>query len=314
MIEPARVSYAEGMRPWVLTLVLGLAILTGIVTCGEEDKPPLGPTSSGAGAGGQGAGTTTSTGVAGMGGTGGVGGGTGASETGGGGTGGNGGTQTLHVLFVGNSYTSVNDLPGLVRDLSAAPAPTFVVSSVTVGAATLQNHYDTSGAVPAIQGGGWDAVVLQGQSVEPLYAPTAFQNAALALDGEIDGVAAATVFFETWARAPGHAVYQETWSGGNPTAMQAGLRAAYQAAATATSGVMAPVGDAWETSLANHPTVALHSGDGSHPTLAGSYLAACVFYLVLSGHQTIPSPAPAPPGLSESDAATLRAVAAATPW
>ncbi len=96
--------------------------------------------------------------------------------------------------------------------------------------------------------------------------------------------------------------------------MQAGLRAAYQTAAGATGGVMAPVGDAWETSLANHPTVLLHSGDGSHPTIAGSYLAACMFYLVLTGQQTILAPAPAPAGLSESEAATLRAVAEATPW
>ncbi|MBW2456643.1 MAG: hypothetical protein JRI68_19145 [Deltaproteobacteria bacterium] len=293
------------MRPWYLPFVLVAAVLTGLVTCGQDDKQPLGPSSSGAGNGGDGGGTTSTTSLSG--GSGGTGGAGGAVVGGGGGA-------VLHVLFVGNSYTSVNDLPGRVRDLSTSSDPAFVVSSVAVGAATLQNHVDSSGAVPAIQTGGWDAVVLQGQSVEPIMTPTAFQNGALALDVEIDLVGAATVFFETWARAPGHAVYQETWSGGNPTAMQAGLRAAYQTAAGATGGVMAPVGDAWETSLANHPAVPLHSGDGSHPTMAGSYLAACMFYLVLTGHQTIPAPAPAPSGLSESDAATLRAVAEATPW
>ncbi len=295
------------MRPGIFIAIVASLALGGLVACGQTTPSPLGPTSSGGGSGGGSGGATSSSGV---GGTGGATGGGGS----GGGSGGSGGAAELHVLFVGNSYTSVNDLPGLVRDLSIAGNPTFVVSSVTVGGATLQNHVDSTGAMAAIQTGGWDAVVLQGQSVEPLYQPTTFQSAAVALDVEIDGVGATTVFFETWARAPGHAVYNETWSGGTPAAMQAGLRAAYQAAAVATGGVMAPVGDGWETTLANHPTLQLHSGDGSHPTMAGSYLAACVFYLVLTGQQTIPAPSPAPTGLSESDAATLRAVAEATPW
>jgi hypothetical protein len=298
------------MRPGTFIAVVVSVVFAGLLACGEDTKSPLGPTTSGGGSAGASGGTTSGDGAGGLGGTGGAGGG----AIGGGGTGGSGGGAELHVLFVGNSYTSVNDLPGLVRDLSTAGDPTFVVSSVTVGGATLQNHVDSSGAVAAIQTGGWDAVVLQGQSVEPLYQPTTFQNAAVALDVEIDGGSATTVFFETWARAPGHAVYNETWSGGTPTAMQAGLRAAYQAAALATGGVMAPVGDGWETTLADHPTLQLHSGDGSHPTLAGSYLAACVFYLVLTGQQTIGAPAAAPSGLSEQDAATLRSVAEATPW
>ena len=298
------------MRLATLSIIVAGAVLAGLVACGEDSKPPLGPISSGGGSGGDGGSTTSSTGVAGQGGAGGAAGG----ATGGGGSGGSGGSGAIHVLFVGNSYTSVNDLPGLVRDLSTAGDPTFVVSSVTVGGATLQNHVESTGAVAAIQLGGWDAVVLQGQSVEPLYQPTTFQSAAVQLDVEIDGVGAQTVFFETWARAPGHAVYNESWSGGNPTAMQAGLRVAYQAAAVATGGVMAPVGDGWETALADHPSVVLHSGDGSHPTMAGSYLAACLFYLVLTGQQTIVAPAAAPVGLAESDAATLRAVAEATPW
>jgi hypothetical protein len=33
------------------------------------------------------------------------------------------------------------------------------------------------------------------------------------------------VFYETWARRAGDAVYQEAYSGGTPSAMQAGLRA-----------------------------------------------------------------------------------------
>jgi len=286
---------------------IAVVVLVGVIACGTEEKRPLGSTNSGGGTGGD-SGSTTTTSEAGHGGTGGGAGG----ATGGGGAG--GGSPELQVFFIGSKPTYTNQLPELVRDLSTAQEPTIVVTAVTVPHVTLQNHYDFTGAVGVIQWGGWHAVVLQGDNIEPLFDPATFHSAVLAFDAEIDAVGAETVLFETWAFAPGHTAYNETWFGGNPTAMQAGLRAEYLAAAAATGGVMAPVGDAWETSLVSHPIIQLHWSDGSAPTIAGTYLAACMLYLVITGHQTIASPAPASTGLSEPEAATLRLVAEATPW
>jgi hypothetical protein len=42
-----------------------------------------------------------------------------------------------------------------------------------------------------------------------------------------------------------------------------------------------PVGLAWQRFLSKHDEPVLHDQDQSHPTLAGSYLAACVFFSVL---------------------------------
>ena len=44
---------------------------------------------------------------------------------------------------------------------------------------------------------------------------------------------------------------------------------------------MVPVGQVWQSFLAGHDRPLLHDRDRSHPTLAGSYLAACVFLAVL---------------------------------
>jgi PKD repeat protein len=41
---------------------------------------------------------------------------------------------------------------------------------------------------------------------------------------------------------------------------------------------VAPVGVAWKYIIDNHPTINLYSADGSHPSLEGTYLAACTFY------------------------------------
>ena len=47
------------------------------------------------------------------------------------------------------------------------------------------------------------------------------------------------------------------------------------------AATVVPVGSAWREMLEKRGTPELHAEDGSHPTLAGSYLAACVFYTTL---------------------------------
>ena len=106
------------------------------------------------------------------------------------------------VLFVGNSYTFYNDLPGEVTKLAAsAVGPKIHSTSVTQGGATLKMHYQSSGAVAAIKQASWDVVVLQGQSVEPLYNPTAFATYAGLLAQEYDPSLAARLGAMVHARA-----------------------------------------------------------------------------------------------------------------
>ena len=192
--------------------------------------------------------------------------------------------QKLKVLFVGNSYTFVNDLPALVSKLAqAAGAPALTVDSATGGGLMLQNHWTNTTTLNKIDTGGWTHVVLQGQSMEPVCAYVTFGTYAKKLGDRVKKAGATPVWFMTWARKAGSNDYKQ-WpcTGGDAKTMQKGLRDAYTKAATATSGVVAPVGDAWEKVLAAEPTTALHSGDGSHPSMLGSYLAACVFHATLS--------------------------------
>ena len=71
---------------------------------------------------------------------------------------------------------------------------------------------------------------------------------------------------------------------------------------------MVPVGLAWQRFLSEHSSPALHDKDRSHPTLAGSYLAACVFYSVLFGESPESIDAPVD-GLGDDDAALLQSFA-----
>lgn len=219
-------------------------------------------------------------------------------------------SQALRVLFIGNSYTYVNDLPTWVHRLGDSSGVASVeVASVAVGGATLAQHVSSTGAVDRIREAGWTHVVIQGQSVEPLLEPASFEAAAATLAGEAKKVGAVPVFYETWARAAGDVVYAQPWSGGTPAKMQAGLRAEYQKVAAASGGAVAPAGDAWEKTLADQPSIGIFSADGSHPSIHGTYLVACVFHAKLTGKSPV-GIADRPMEISAADAAALQGEAA----
>lgn len=214
------------------------------------------------------------------------------------------------VLFVGNSYTYVNDLPSMLAAMArGSSTDALSTDAVVVGGATLQMHWETTGARERLGLGASD-VVLQGQSVEPLYQRAVFGRYADEFGALAQRVAARPVWFATWARRADSAVYAEPFSGGSPDAMTEGLQREYAAAAMRNGGVLARVGEAWRRSLAARPTHALHSDDGSHPTVAGTYLAACVMYAAIFGHP-VREDAAAPMELAVEDARALRAIAAA---
>jgi len=179
-------------------------------------------------------------------------------------------SKPLAVLFIGNSYTSVNELPRLVAGLAQAGGRKIEVAQVTPGGCTLEQHVQTSGAMQLIRSRKWDAVVLQEQSMLPVVDPERMYKAARTLDAEIRKQGASTVFFLTWARQ-------------NVPEMQDGLNKAYFGIAKELGATVAPVGIAWRQALAADPKLVLHNPDKSHPNAQGSYLAACVFYATLLG-------------------------------
>lgn len=190
------------------------------------------------------------------------------------------------VLFIGNSYTESGDMPGLVSRLaSTARRGALHVERNTMGGGTLEAHYQRPGVLEAIRDGNFDFVVLQGRFYEPILEPDRFRLHAHLFAEAIWAAGAMPVFFETWAHEAGDPVYQDPAFGGDPRGMQALVRQAYQRVAEETGGLVAPVGDAWERAAAEPMPPDLYSDDPGHPDHAGTYLTACVFYGVLTGHR-----------------------------
>ena len=176
----------------------------------------------------------------------------------------------LRVLFIGNSLTHLNDLPGITARLAASARPPRVLETQEVGegGATLKRHWEAGRALEAIRKGKWDYVVLQEQGGLAIRDLKMFRDYAQLFDAEIKKAGAKTLFFQAWAS---QAAPQE----------MAHLANAYAGIAGELKAIVAPVGLAWQKALQQNPKIALYWSDGGHPIAAGSYLAACVFYAVL---------------------------------
>lgn len=221
--------------------------------------------------------------------------------------------KSLRVLFLGNSYTYYHDMPQvLFRNLAKAAQPDLAleVRAITEGGISLGELWQKREVQDALDRERWDYVVLQEHSMlgwayregEEMINDSAYFWQSLQLFApKIRRAGAIPVLYLTWARRS------------KPEA-QAELDYAYATPARELKARVAPVGRAWLTVRTQKPELELFAADGSHPSLAGSYLAACVLLntVVESKCESLPAPA----GVEADDAAALQSAAdaAALEW
>jgi hypothetical protein len=213
------------------------------------------------------------------------------------------------VLFIGNSYTTVNDLPSVFASLARSGGHRVETESAAVDGWTLANHADSPSTATKLASMKWDIVVLQEQSQIPSVEElrqTQMYPGARRLISSIRNQGARPLFYLTWGRRDG-------WpENGMPTfaTMQSAIDDGYLAIAADQRAAIAPVGDAWSTLVNGSNRIALWQEDGSHPTEAGTYLAACVFYATIFRESPVGLGYHAK--LSVETAASIQSVAAAT--
>lgn len=200
--------------------------------------------------------------------------------------------EEINVLFLGNSYTYVNNLPEMINELAKESGKIVKHESVCPGGCTFFQHVDSPISQSKIREGKWDFVVLQEQSQLPsidYYRHNSMRpNYQILYDTIMHyNPNAKVVGYMTWGRQYGGQQCVNYGEGLYCSAdfvdfnhMQDTMSAAYCENAYATDSWVAPVGDAWKEAFALDSTLILHSNDESHPNYEGSYLAACVFYSV----------------------------------
>ena len=218
--------------------------------------------------------------------------------------------QHRNVLFIGNSYTEVNNLPQMVADIAASMGDELHYQSNTPGGCTFQQHCHNQ-SMTLIQQGGWDCVVLQEQSQLPSFPQQQVENEVFPYAQQlVDAVyqynpCAEPMFYMTWGRRDGdqqNAQYFPVL--GTYEGMDSMLCLRYTYMADTCDASLSPVGRVWNH-LRHTSEINLYQADGSHPSLAGTYAAACTFYTMLFLRDP-DSITHLPSGLNDDDARQIR--------
>ena len=178
------------------------------------------------------------------------------------------------VLFIGNSFTYYNNsLHYHVEQLRRNTMSVKAFAPYNYRAATIAGGfwYEQLGNVDSLTAGkSWDAVILQGHSREAIdedkqliFRESLEESRDLLLQRGVK-----PFLFMTWA-------YEH-----KPEMIEQ-LELRYRELAEALDLTLVPVGSAFNNALKLQPSIKLHAQDGIHPSRAGTYLAACVFYASL---------------------------------
>lgn len=223
--------------------------------------------------------------------------------------------QTRHVLFLGNSYTYVNNLPQMISDAAASMGDVLIYDSNAPGGYYLGDHLTNTTSVNKIMIGNWDYVVLQDQSMAYAYTST-FRNMipyAYKLDSIVKAFNSCgqSMFYMTWGRKNGDTYLCsppectiDTWINRTYYEMDSTIQLNYMFAADSLNTLASPVGAVWRYIRRNYPAIELFQSDESHPSEAGTYAAACCFYTAL--FRKDPTLISFNAGLSGADASNIR--------
>ena len=226
------------------------------------------------------------------------------------------------ILFVGNSFTYYNDsLHSHLRNLMRAggmPAKSSGGKKVRVRALTLSGGWlyeHQGGLVQTVGEDDYDLVIMHGHSTTFLERKTArrFAKTAKQASKFIRKKGAEPAFLMTWA-------YK-----GRPQ-MLGKIAGGYTKVGNELDALVIPVGQAFALAQEEHPEIDLYSPDidafvknpdGTtgitykkdikHPSLAGTYLAACATYAALFGRSPVALPYTA--SLPPAHAAALQRIA-----
>ena len=175
-----------------------------------------------------------------------------------------------NILFVGNSLTYYNNslhnmLRNLIRESDLGHGYPGLLRAMTISGAKLAQHAPAISAI--VESEDWGVVVLQGHSEEAIDKDDiqVFRRAVRSFHEVIDEAGSETVLFMTWAPED-HADYISS------------LDTSYTFIGNYVNALVVPVGRAFERASREHPEIDLYHSDKKHPTMAGTYLAACTFF------------------------------------
>jgi len=202
-------------------------------------------------------------------------------------------------IFIGNSFFYYNNgMPGHVSQLEKADDPDhkqdYRATMVTIGGSGFDWHDVESYFRPNAVGSYsfddnnnivfnkldrlFDVAVMMDCSQCPIHPRLkgVFTDFAKKDSDIVRAHGARPVFFMSWAYA-------------DKPEMTAQLAEAYTIAGNANNALVIPAGLAFARAIGKQPELNLYVADKRHPSLAGTYLAACTVFAALTGYRAKPA-------------------------
>ena len=202
------------------------------------------------------------------------------------------------VLYLGNGYTYVNDTPSIMDTLARSQGHNFSISSNSKSGYTMNNHLSNKESRALIDRGGWDVVILQDQSTQPVL--VGMKEGMPVVESMVEMVErirksspSARILMEiTWGRKDGNNTLIDKFKDSKYShifasfdSMQEALTRGITAEAMMCRTDIADVGKVWKYLRGKYPQIELYTPDGSHSSYAGSFLATCVIYTAITGEK-----------------------------
>lgn len=192
--------------------------------------------------------------------------------------------QTIKILFVGNSHTYYNNLPKMVEGLAGADGINCETEAITESGYKLYEFADRNNefgakVYDALSSNNWDYVVLQENRKKLVEKPESAEKAVKTLYEYIKKSGAKLVMYSTHPDE----VESDFQINGNTMHLtnyeiEQILTKNNFALSNQYDGLTAVSGLNFMRAGTFNPTINLYKSDNLHPSVEGSYLAACTIY------------------------------------
>ncbi len=229
---------------------------------------------------------------------------------------GNNKDPVMRIAFVGNEYTTENNMLNMVPLMAKSdPSTQF---NVEVGVHAVANNslaqlWSHPATKTLLTPNSWDYVIIQPNSMWASSEGHVYvtQKSISAWSRLINNIQAHPVLFMTWPLERSHPTYADLKHMStlkNYKNMHRMIHGYSKALAKKEGMSLAPVGNYWMVAMEKNPDINLYAPDGSTPSLEGSYLTALVIYKTLVDN-TLDDITYIPQGMSEETKDALIAIA-----
>lgn len=171
----------------------------------------------------------------------------------------------VHVFFVGNSLTYSNDLPELVKEIAAMDGVDLTYKMHAFPNFSLDDHLTEGSIQSELKNTQYDFLIAQQGPSALSESQVLLREAAIKIGNECKTTNTTFGLYMVWPSL------DRGFDRGR-------CISSYTKAAEASDALLCPAGLAWKLAWDVDGKMPLYGGDGFHPSIHGSVLAAMVIY------------------------------------